>query len=130
MSMFEKASRLQLRFQSKGQLSVEDLWSIPLTELDAIAKTLNKAIRGADEEQSFIPGAKSTKATLEAEKTALSFEIVKHIITVRVQERDERAAAADRAARKHQLRELLAKKEDQALEGKTAEEIQAMIDAL
>ena len=46
MSIFEKASRLQLRFAStKGSLSVEDLWGLSLESLDTLAKAVNKQIK-------------------------------------------------------------------------------------
>jgi hypothetical protein len=129
--MFEKASRLALRFHStRGVLSVEDLWTLSLTELDNIAKALHKTVRGAEEEQSFIPGTKSAKATAEAERQALSFEIVKHIIGIRVQERDERAQAAEKAERKRELLGLLAEKDAADLKSKSREEIEKMLNEL
>lgn len=128
MSLFEKASRAQLRFQAqRGILMVEDLWSLPLNQLDDIAKSLNKQVRAQAEEESFIPASKSTKATTEANNTALAFEIVKHIINVKVQERDERATAAERAEKKQKLLALLAKRDEADLESKSREDLEKMI---
>lgn len=99
--MFQQASRLQLRFSSpKGELTTEDLWLLPLTSatgkanLDDIAKGLFRALK-SDENVSFVaPERKSDP------RTQLAFDIVKHIIDVRVAENAAAAAAAAEAINK------------------------------
>lgn len=136
MSLFEKASRQQLRFQSaRGTLSVEDLWTLGknaagLSELDSMAKALNKSVRAAAEEESFIPGSTNAKATAEAEKTALAFEIVKHVITTLVAERDAKNQAQAKAEQKQKLLALLNERDAEDLKGKSRAELEAMIAAL
>ena len=39
---FETASRVKSRFNHTGLISVEDLWDIPLEDVDEIFKQLNK----------------------------------------------------------------------------------------
>lgn len=140
-AMFEQSTRLKLRFESpRGLLTVEDLWDLPLTStsagsrttinranLDAIAIDLHRQTRDASDVVSFVsPSAEDrTKSEL-----ALKFEIVKHVIRVRVAERDELRLAADRREKKQRLLELIAKKEDAALGEKSVDELRALAESL
>ena len=132
-NIFEQAFRLKLRFDSpKGQLTVEDLWDVPLTSatgkanLDDIARSLNKLIKECADEVSFVtPTAPSANVDLR-----LGFEIVKYVIGVRVKERDEAKQAEDRKAKKQQLMALIDRKVNMELEGKSLEELRSMVDAL
>lgn len=60
----------------------------------------------------------------------LAFEIVKHIISVRVAERDAEALKKKRAEEKQRILALIADKQDEALKVKSLEELQAMVQAL
>lgn len=123
--MFEKASRLKLRFSTtKGYMSVEDLWDLSLANLNAMAKALNKAIK-AEEEEDFLKAAKATSTELK-----LSFDIVLHVLNTKKAEQDAREAAADNAAKKAKLLEILEKKQDASLEGMSEDELKAQIAAL
>jgi hypothetical protein len=134
-TMFEQASRLKLRFDStRGQLSVEDLWDIPLTSpsgnrtnLDSIAVDLHRQTRDAADTVSFVnPSTENPNAAI----TQLKFEIVKHVIGVRVAERDTLRDAADRREKKQRLLELIARKEDEALGEKSVDELRALAESL
>jgi hypothetical protein len=134
-TMFEYATRMKLRFNSpKGQLTVEDLWDLPLTatrisvtNLDAIAIDLYRQTKDAGEMVSFVTPAADNGRAAELQ---LKLDIVKHIISVRVKERDERQAEADRREKKMRLMELIARKEDEALGQKSVDELRAMVEAL
>ena len=123
--MFELASRLKLSFKvANGTIKTEDLWDLKLEALDVLAKSLSKEVKDASEE-SFIKT--KTKAGKELE---LKFEIVKHIITVKLAEKEAKALAIEKAQKKEQIRELIAKKELSSLESKSLEELQKEYDAL
>ncbi len=132
--LFEQAARLKLRFDTpKGLLLVEDLWDLPLTSpsgsranLDSIAIDLHLATRDAAEVVSFVDAGKSTVS----EDLLLAFEVVKHIIGVRVAERDRAKEAADRREKKQRLLQLIAQKQDEELAGKSVDELRALAESL
>lgn len=127
--MFEKATRLKLRFNTvRGIVNVEDLWDLPLTgqvSLDELAVRLHNELRESAGQVSFVSPSSSDDSLLQ-----LKFDVVKHILDVRVSERDARKVEADRASQKQKLLGILARKQDAELEGKTTEELSAMIQGL
>lgn len=110
--MFEKASRLKLRFITiKGDVTVEDLWDMKLTsrngfDLDSVAKSLNTAVKESGEE-SFVVKRNTKNAVLE-----LKFEIVKHIIDVKIAEAEASERAVEIKAEKEMYDGLIAEKEN------------------
>lgn len=136
-NIFEQGTRLALTFGSpKGNLTIEDLWNLPLTaqpgraNLDDIAKGLFTCIQAAAQQPVSFVKPETTAGTSAKKRDELAFAIVKHIIDVKVAERDVEAQTAERAAKKQQLLEVLARRENAELEGKSPEEIRAMIAAL
>ena len=130
-SMFEKAARLKLRFQSpKGLLSVEDLFDLPLTSqtgktnLDDIARTLHSQVK-SDDNISFV-----TPAQKASEELVLAFEIVKHVITTKIAERDAAAEAKAKADKKQKIMNLIEQKKDDALSAQSIDELMAQLNAL
>jgi len=124
MELFEKASRAKFRYPFKGSVSTEDLWDMSVEELDSVYKTLNKQVKVANEE-SLLSVKKSEDETL-----ASQIEIVKHIVTIKLAEAEDRKNAKAKSEQKQKLFAILAQKQDAELQGKTTAEIQAMIDAL
>lgn len=131
-NMFEQASRLKLRFPVQGGIAVEDLWDLPLTSrtgrtnLDDLARNLYREVKQLGDEVSFVEPPASSKN----DELNLRFEIVKHIIAVRVAERRAASEREERAAKKQQLLEILSRKENAELEGKSVEELRAMVNSL
>lgn len=129
--MFEKASRMKLRFEtSKGALSAEDLWDLPLTSttgkacLDDAEKAARQALREGEFDVSFVnPGKKSD------EVAQLRLDILRHVITVKVAENAAATKARENAERKQRILALIADKEDKALGEKSIEELRALVGA-
>lgn len=130
--MFEKAVREKLRFPSpKGALSVEDLWDLPLSStrdnvanLNNIAKGIHRQLKSEGEED-FVNPKSGADEILQ-----LKLDIVKHVIQVTQAENEAKRATAERKEKKEKLLELIAKKQEQALEGKPLEELQEMVASL
>ena len=122
--MFDKATRLKLRFESnKGLLSVEQVWDLSLTALNEMAKGLSRQVKAAEtDEEDFI----GTKSNVDSE-LQLRFDVVKHIIGVKLKERDDSREAAERKANNQVILELIQRKKQQELESKSVEELEALL---
>ncbi len=122
--MFDKATRLKLRFESnKGLLSVEQVWDLSLTALNEMAKGLSRQVKAAEtDEEDFI----GTKSNVDSE-LQLRFDVVKHIIGVKLKERDDSRDAAERKANNQIILELIQRKKQQELESKSVEELEALL---
>lgn len=68
--------------------------------------------------------------TRTKDATELKFNIVKHIIDVKLQEQEERIVAAEKKAKRQKILDLMAKKQDAELESKSYEELAKELEAL
>lgn len=120
------------RFETKrGSLSLEEVYALPLkgnngVNLDEVAKAIYAQIPKDDAVINFVDDVKTARATI----AEAQLEIVK-----------DRIAQLQSAARAHQeevaraqevalYRNLLAKKQQEALENLSADELRARLDAL
>lgn len=130
-NVFELATRQALRFPSdRGPLTVEQLWQLPLQaknlfDLDNIAKACNAKVKSFTEE-SFVQPT-NTPAKAEAE---LALEIVKHIITVKMNEAAEAAQAAQKRETRQKILGIMAEKQDEALKSMSMEDLKKQLEAL
>ena len=131
MSMFETACRSKIRFETtKGSLSVEDLWDLPLTSqtgkvnLDDIARGLHKQLNNGDNVSFVEPERKSDDVV------QLKFDIAKHIIGIKILERTAASAARDRAEKKQKLLAIIADKQDTSLKNMSMDELQKALAEL
>lgn len=116
--IFEKASRLRLRFNTReGVLATEDLWDLNLSQLNTLAKSLNKEIKEMEEED-FLE-EKSSKDI----KTQLKFDIVKKILDTKKEELKKREEASLRKERKEELLAARKRKQDESTDNMSLEEI-------
>lgn len=122
--MFEKASRLKLRFNCKGICSVEDLWDLSLKQLDSIFKDLNAEFKLQSEESLL-----ETKGEQD-EILDLQISIIRHIVSVKVQEKKLRENEFERATKKEKLLKIIAEKQDAELYDRSVDELTKLVDEL
>lgn len=130
-SNFIKASRIKLRFDTpQGQVTVEDLWNLPLSSktgkanLDQIAVELD-ALLNKGNRVSFIEAVNTGN-----DLAKLKFDIVMHVLNDKVETNRKAALATANKERKQQLMEILARKQNSALEDTPVEDLMKMINEI
>lgn len=121
---FEVATRTKMRFTFKGQISVEDLWDLTPTNLDTIFKSLNSELKQVKEESLL-----SFKSEQDKELD-MKIEIVKHIVSVKLEESNKRLKDKEQKEQKQKIMEILSSKEEESLQNKSVEELQTMLNQL
>ena len=124
MTMFEMAARDKMRFPFKGLISVEDLFDLSVRDLDTIFKTLSSQLKQIKEESLL-----DTK-TKEDKEQEIKIEIVKYIVSVKLEEQDLRLKAKEQKEKKQKILEILADKQDKSLQDKSEQELQDMLKDL
>ena len=124
MNIFEYAVRNKVRFPFKGMISAEDLWDLSLTNLDSIYKTLNKQVKQSEEESLL-----STKTSVNTE-LEVQIAIVKHIVSVKLAEKEAREKALAKKEQKQKIMSIIATKEDEALRNSSVDDLKKMLDEL
>lgn len=130
-NLFQLASRQKFRFQSiKGELTTEQLWELPLTarggfNLDEVAKQVAAELKAAGEESFVQKNSNPAKSKLEAK-----LEIVKHIITTKLEETERAVKTEQRSEERQKLLAVLDRKQRAALEELTPEQLQARLAEL
>ena len=123
LNLFEHATKSKLRFRvANGSVGVEDLWDMSLPDLDVLGKRLRR--EAAEASDSLIADVKPDETLTQ------SFEIVKRIIDVKLEEKRAKADRLARRQRRQQLEDALAEKKAAGLKDKSIAEIEAELEQL
>lgn len=122
--LFEAASRNKFRFSYKGSITTEDLWDLSLTALDSIYKDLNRKTK-QNQEESLLEAKSKDNELLD-----MQIEIIKHIVAVKKQEATDKLLAKEHREKKQKIMEILAKRDDEALEKTSDEDLRKMLEEL
>ena len=130
MEIYKKASKKKLRFSTnRGVLSVEQLWDLSKEEirhLVIIARNIaKKSSEVNDSELSFLDSPAKTKATDDD----LRFEILKDIYLTKKSAEEKAQKKAEIKRNNQKLLDLIARKQDEALEKKSIKELEKMLES-
>lgn len=123
-NMFEVALKNKFRFPFKGNATVEDLFDLSVENLDSIFKALNSQLKQVQEESLLATKSKEDK------ELDIKIEIIKYIVSIKLEAREKQIQARERKQQREKIAEILASKQNAALEGKSIEELQAEYEAL
>ena len=115
--LFINATRSNYQFPFRGMINVIDLWDLSLTNLNSVFKTLNAEAKKSEEESLL-----NTKSK-EDEEVSNKIEIVKYIVSVKLDEKKKREDAKKNAEMRQRLLEIKAKRQDAALENMSDEDL-------
>lgn len=122
--IFEVALRSKFRFPFRGLISTEDLYDLPVESLDLIFKELNSQIKRVKEES--LLGSK----TLQDKELEMKIDIIKYIVTTKLEETEKRSKAKEIREQKQKVLEIISAKKDASLENKSVEELEKMLNEL
>ena len=120
--MYKEASRVGLRvLSSRGALTVEQLWTLPLNELDALAVSLQEEYKESGK-KSFL-----AKKSVKDKEAKLKFDVVLDILTTKAEEAEVAKNAASVKAHNEAILARISKKEESKLDGLSVEELTALL---
>lgn len=131
VDIFKQATKLKLRFSSvRGDLTVEDLWDLPLTSksnlsLDGVGKPIQKALRESDEDSLV-----DVPTTSKNELNSLRLAVIKEIISVKQEENLIKQNQAAIESQKALLKQALASKKIDEINGLSVEEIEKRLASM
>lgn len=133
MNMFEQATRDKLRFVlGSSTLYVEDLWDLPLInkshsnnyDLENLARNLHSDSK-KNSEKSFVLKKTSVNNIIE-----LKFNIVKHIIAVKLEENEKTLIRAKNNSKREEIMGILNEKESDALKSQSRKQLNKLLNDL
>lgn len=124
VNLFEVATKEQYRFQHKGSLNVEDLWMLPVQQLDEVFKGLNSQIKQVKEESLL------DNKTKEDEVLNNKIEIVKYIVNEKLKKQAEKLHEKENKEQRQKIMQILSDKENEDLQNKSADELREMLKSL
>ena len=124
-NLFIIATRNKYRYPYKGLISTEDLWDLSLQSLDSIFKTLNSQLKELGEESLLVEVEDKG-----AEVLRNKIDIIKYVLRVKLETKARNEQAAANAAKRQRIMEVIASKEDAALQNMSVEDLTKMLTDL
>jgi hypothetical protein len=124
MNIFKFAVENKFRFYFKGSLSIEDVFDLDVKSLDLIFQKLNSELKQTKEESLLDVKTKENK------ELEIKISIIKEIVQDKLEKQALLLKTKEIKEQKQKILEIMANKKDQDLQGKTIEELEAMLGNL
>lgn len=121
MDIFKYAVKKKLRFNYKGLCTIEDLYDIPLSDLDSMYGALKRR------QKNFGSDSLLNKKSSEEKEVAIKIEIIENIVADRFADIDKAKKAQQIREKNRRIAEIIADKEDAALHEMSLEDLKAML---
>ncbi len=127
MDIFKKASQQKLRFlTSKGSLSVEQLWDLPVIDLERCIRAVKKTLKASDDtDLGFLDDTNKVDPTNQ-----LAFDVLKDVYITKKAENEAARNAKEQKENKEKILGLIKEKKEGALKEKSVEELEEMYSKL
>ena len=123
-NLFEVSTKNKFRFPYRGLITVEDLWDLPVTELDSVFKALNSEMKESKEE-SLLNTKSEADVVLENK-----IEIVKYIVSVKLEEAEAKKKSRENREKRERILQIMADRQDKAMLEASDEDLQKMLEEL
>lgn len=123
MNIFEQASRLKLRFDLNGQISVEELWQVKAPILEKEEAALQTVVEGYGKRTR----RSASKETKEEMLTKLKLEIITHILDVKEAEAEAAINAQSAKEQNQPILEIILRKKQAELDLLPIAELEKML---
>ena len=124
-NIFEIAVREKYTYNFRGLIKTEDLYDLKLTDLDTIYKGLKSDLAQLGEDSLIDSVDTEAKETINNK-----IEIVKAVVDYKREVKKNLEEAKTKAETKRRLKDLIAQKKNEELEGKSLDELEAMLATL
>lgn len=124
-NIFEIAVREKYTYNFRGLIKTEDLYDLKLTDLDTIYKSLKSDLAQLGEDSLIDSVDTEAKETINNK-----IEIVKAVVLYKIEVKKNLEEAKTKAETKRRLKDLIAQKKNEELEGKSLDELEAMLASL
>ena len=122
--MYKQASRIGLKIQTpKGVLSVDQLWSLSLSDLTTAIISIKKMLKKTeDDDLDFLKSI-----NVKDPENELRFNILKDIYLTRKKEIEDIKAENEKKAFNTKILDLIASKQEDELKNKSIDELEALL---
>lgn len=121
--MYKQAAQQKLRFATtKGNLTVEQLFDLSLTDLDSLAVAAEKE-HAESGKKSFL-----TVRSVKDKTAKLKFDILLDVLQTKAEEAERLKEKKDRKERNQKILAIMEEKKDESLKGKSLKQLEAMLE--